>query len=250
MAALDSQHAVADPDDPVGSALGKILRVLPTNVARQAVMLRETARSVPERVVGQAGPGRDDASWSPRVRRAAAGAPGLPHGGGQPAHLRGGPVVGGGALRPVVPAVPLAPCRRAADLPHRPGHRGRVLDGHLRAAGGPRPGRRARGQPRQGLGARDARRRSTPRSTRCGRGSGPPSATCARCRTGGASWSAAPATREAYAGEWLAGIPLPFTVVGGEELRAAVAWWRRGSPLGQRLTATSLPRLQPGEIGR
>jgi predicted DNA-binding transcriptional regulator YafY len=49
MAALDSQHAVADPDDPVGSALGKILRVLPTNVARQAVAVRETARTVPAR---------------------------------------------------------------------------------------------------------------------------------------------------------------------------------------------------------
>ncbi|WP_210439289.1 helix-turn-helix transcriptional regulator [Nocardioides xinjiangensis] len=49
MAALDSQHAVADPEDPVGSALGKILRVLPTNVARQAVALRETARAVPQR---------------------------------------------------------------------------------------------------------------------------------------------------------------------------------------------------------
>lgn len=49
MAALDSQHAVADAEDPVGSALGKILRVLPTNVARQAVMVRETARTVPER---------------------------------------------------------------------------------------------------------------------------------------------------------------------------------------------------------
>lgn len=49
MAALDSQHAVADPDDPVGSALGKLLRVLPTNVARQAMAMRETARTVPER---------------------------------------------------------------------------------------------------------------------------------------------------------------------------------------------------------
>jgi predicted DNA-binding transcriptional regulator YafY len=49
MAALDSQHAVADPDDPVGSALGKILRVLPTNVARQAAAVRETARTVPAR---------------------------------------------------------------------------------------------------------------------------------------------------------------------------------------------------------
>jgi predicted DNA-binding transcriptional regulator YafY len=49
MAALDSHHAVADATDPVGSALGKILRVLPTNVARQAVAVRETARTVPER---------------------------------------------------------------------------------------------------------------------------------------------------------------------------------------------------------
>lgn len=57
MAALDSQHAVADPDDPVGSALGKILRVLPTNVARQAVALRETARTVPERASAKPDPG-------------------------------------------------------------------------------------------------------------------------------------------------------------------------------------------------
>lgn len=56
MAALDSQHAVADAEDPVGSALGKILRVLPTNVARQAVMVRETARTVPDRF-----PSRPDA---------------------------------------------------------------------------------------------------------------------------------------------------------------------------------------------
>ena len=56
MAALDSQHAVADPDDPVGSALGKILRVLPTNVARQAVTMRETARTVPERTPAKPDP--------------------------------------------------------------------------------------------------------------------------------------------------------------------------------------------------
>ncbi|NYE38958.1 putative DNA-binding transcriptional regulator YafY [Nocardioides cavernae] len=57
MAALDSQHAVADPEDPVGSALGKILRVLPTNVARQAVAMRETARAVPERQSVKPDPG-------------------------------------------------------------------------------------------------------------------------------------------------------------------------------------------------
>ena len=49
MAALDGHHAAADAEDPVGSALGKILRVLPTNVARQAVLMREHAQSVPRR---------------------------------------------------------------------------------------------------------------------------------------------------------------------------------------------------------
>ncbi|GAB3015885.1 transcriptional regulator [Nocardioides flavus (ex Wang et al. 2016)] len=56
MAALDSRHAVADPDDPVGAALGKILRVLPANVARQAVALRDTARTVPDRAPARPDP--------------------------------------------------------------------------------------------------------------------------------------------------------------------------------------------------
>ena len=68
MAALDSQHAVADPDDPVGSALGKILRVLPSNVARQAVALRETARAVPERF-----PAKPDATVTTDLVEAVAG---------------------------------------------------------------------------------------------------------------------------------------------------------------------------------
>jgi len=49
MAALDGQHSAADPDDPVGSALGKILRVLPENVGRQAATMREHAHPVPDR---------------------------------------------------------------------------------------------------------------------------------------------------------------------------------------------------------
>ena len=49
MAALDGHHAAADADDPVGSALGKILRVLPANVGRQATVMREHALAVPAR---------------------------------------------------------------------------------------------------------------------------------------------------------------------------------------------------------
>lgn len=49
MAALDGHHAAADAQDPVGSALGKILRVLPQNVGRQATLMREHAQAVPAR---------------------------------------------------------------------------------------------------------------------------------------------------------------------------------------------------------
>lgn len=50
MAALDGRHAAADAEDPVGSALGKILRVLPENVGRQASLMREHAAAAPDRV--------------------------------------------------------------------------------------------------------------------------------------------------------------------------------------------------------
>ncbi len=42
MAVLDGSHAAADADDPVGAALGKIIRVLPENVGRQAATMRRT----------------------------------------------------------------------------------------------------------------------------------------------------------------------------------------------------------------
>ena len=39
MAVLDGSYAAADADDPVGAALGKIIRVLPENVGRPAAAL-------------------------------------------------------------------------------------------------------------------------------------------------------------------------------------------------------------------
>ena len=45
---------------------------------------------------------------------------------------------------------------------------------------------------------------------------------------------------QAYAGEWLAGVPFPFTVVGGDELRAAVA------EVGERLTRAVTQTAGPG----
>jgi predicted DNA-binding transcriptional regulator YafY len=49
MAALDGHHAVGDVTDPVGSALGKLIRALPEPVARQAEAVRRVAEAAPDR---------------------------------------------------------------------------------------------------------------------------------------------------------------------------------------------------------
>lgn len=49
MAVLDGHHAAADPNDPVGSAIGKIIRVLPEPVAEPAETLRRLSRAAPDR---------------------------------------------------------------------------------------------------------------------------------------------------------------------------------------------------------
>jgi predicted DNA-binding transcriptional regulator YafY len=49
MAVLDGSHSAADADDPVGAALGKIIRALPENVGRPAATMRRHASAVPDR---------------------------------------------------------------------------------------------------------------------------------------------------------------------------------------------------------
>ena len=49
MAVLDGHHAAANPDDPVGSALGKLIRSLPEKVAGPAASMRRHALSAPDR---------------------------------------------------------------------------------------------------------------------------------------------------------------------------------------------------------
>jgi predicted DNA-binding transcriptional regulator YafY len=60
MAVLDGSHAAADADDPVGAALGKIIRALPENVARQAATMRRHASAAPDR--GAVRPGTETTS--------------------------------------------------------------------------------------------------------------------------------------------------------------------------------------------
>ena len=49
MAVLDGHHDVRDPTDPVGSALGKIVRALPEAVAAQVEAVRRTTAPAPDR---------------------------------------------------------------------------------------------------------------------------------------------------------------------------------------------------------
>lgn len=49
MAVLDGHHAPADLDDPVGAALGKLVGALPNNARRPAATMRQHALAVPDR---------------------------------------------------------------------------------------------------------------------------------------------------------------------------------------------------------
>ena len=56
MAVLDGHHAASDPTDPVGSALGKIVRALPEAVAAQAEAVRRTTAPAPDRAAARPDP--------------------------------------------------------------------------------------------------------------------------------------------------------------------------------------------------
>ncbi|MBV9094957.1 MAG: WYL domain-containing protein [Streptosporangiaceae bacterium] len=60
MAVLDGNRAAADADDPVGAALGKIIRALPENVGRPAATMRQHALAAPDR--GAVRPGTETTS--------------------------------------------------------------------------------------------------------------------------------------------------------------------------------------------
>jgi predicted DNA-binding transcriptional regulator YafY len=56
MAVLDGHHQASDPTNPVGSALGKIVRALPEPVAAQAEAVRRTAAPAPDRAAARPDP--------------------------------------------------------------------------------------------------------------------------------------------------------------------------------------------------
>ena len=56
MAVLDGHHDASDPTNPVGSALGKIVRALPEPVAAQAEVVRRAAAPAPDRAAARPDP--------------------------------------------------------------------------------------------------------------------------------------------------------------------------------------------------
>ncbi len=56
MAVLDGHHNASDPADPVGAALGKIMRALPEAVAAQAEAVRQTTAPAPDRAAARPDP--------------------------------------------------------------------------------------------------------------------------------------------------------------------------------------------------
>jgi predicted DNA-binding transcriptional regulator YafY len=57
MAVLDGHHDAGDPADPVGSALGKLVRALPEPVAAQAEAVRRATAAAPDRGAARPDPG-------------------------------------------------------------------------------------------------------------------------------------------------------------------------------------------------
>jgi predicted DNA-binding transcriptional regulator YafY len=56
MAVLDGHHDASDPTNPVGSALGKLVRALPEAVAAQAETMRRTTAPAPDRFAARPNP--------------------------------------------------------------------------------------------------------------------------------------------------------------------------------------------------
>jgi predicted DNA-binding transcriptional regulator YafY len=54
---LDGHHDASDPTNPVGSALGKLVRALPEPVAAQAEAVRRTTAPAPDRAAARPDPG-------------------------------------------------------------------------------------------------------------------------------------------------------------------------------------------------
>ena len=194
MAVLDGHHDASDPTDPVGSALGKIVRALPEPVAAQAEAVRRTTAPAPDRAAARPDPATTTALVQAcadhrQVRlgyRSEAGSEWV-------IEVDPWAVVVRHGRWYLLCRSHRADARRAYRIDRVRAVRGARR--HLQPTRRPRPGRRARGAPRRRLGVRRRGRHRRARS-RPWRGACPaPSGGSSRSTPGPAGWSAAPATR-------------------------------------------------------
>jgi predicted DNA-binding transcriptional regulator YafY len=222
MAVLDGSHAAADDDDPVGAALGKIIRVLPEGAGRQAAAMRRHASAAPDR--GARRPAADTASAlvdaiaaQRRVRigyRSEAGRQWEEDVDPWAVVVRYGRWYllchshRAGAVRAyrVDRIVSAAPGDGRFSAPGDLDHVA-LLEEHL-----------GTGWEYETRVVFDAPRERVARYVTPPMGRLEPAGDGARCVLTGTTGNPG-----MYAGEWLAAIPVPFTVEGGPELRAAVA---------------------------
>jgi predicted DNA-binding transcriptional regulator YafY len=230
MAVLDGSHAAADTDDPVGAALGKIIRALPENVGRPAATMRRHATLAPDR--GAARPGTQ--ATSALVDAIAAQ---------RRVSISYRSQSGRQWAEDVDPWAVIVRHGRWYLLCHSHAAntvRAYRIDRIQSVAGGGEQFRAPRDldyvdllEQHLGTGWQfetkvvfDAPRQEAARYVRPPMGRLSSIEDGARCVLTGTTSNPA-----AYAGEWLAAIPIPFHVTGGPELRAAVA------TLTERLTA-------------
>jgi predicted DNA-binding transcriptional regulator YafY len=222
MAVLDGSHAAADADDPIGAALGKVIRALPENIGRQAAAMRRHACAAPDR-----GAVRPDLETTSALIAAVAASRGVSIGYRSES--------GRQWQEDVDPWAVVVRHGRWYLLCHS--HRAGAVRAYridrIRSVAGGAEQFRAPGDLdyvdllEQHLGAGwefeakvvfDAPRDEVARYVR------PPMGRLSRIDDGARCVLTGSTSNPAmYAGEWLAAIPVPFQVEGGPELRAAVA---------------------------
>ena len=147
MAVLDGHHDPADPADPVGSALGKLVRALPEPVAAQAEAVRRAAAAAPDRPPPGPTRRRPPSSTPAPDQRSFGSATGPRR--ARMGH-RGRPVGRRGPARPVVPRCAGRSGPTRPRLPGRPGRASSRSTATLRRPTASTPSRCSRSTSRSG----------------------------------------------------------------------------------------------------
>nr|WP_202524257.1 WYL domain-containing protein [Kitasatospora sp. SID7827] len=234
MAVLDGRPAATDPDDLVGSALGKVVRALPEAIGRQAAALRAHAAAAPDPYPAHPDPAVASTLVEAIAARRRAVITYRPGGGGGGGGGAGGGGDGGGEWQAEVDPWAVV-VRRARWYLLCHSHRADAvrtyrIDRVRAAAYGTTPFTMPEDLDpvavlEQHLGSGWAFRTRVLFDAPVERVAPWVGPTMGRLRADGERCVLEGSTRNPamYAGEWLAAVPFPFRILEGPELRSAVA---------------------------